>query len=88
MRTKPTNELVALWRTARRLQEDDAASDEEYRAAKYAFDEAVGLLPWEASPLDVGDDVEPPTGGTVYATSWPQARQLAQRLDAMVARRK
>jgi len=43
---------------------------------------ALGLRPWQASPLDADTDEAPWPPGTVGAASWPLARGLRAELEA------
>jgi hypothetical protein len=45
-----------------------------------ALDAALGLKPWEASPLRV-DQGPAPDGPTAFAASWPQAQQLQREIE-------
>lgn len=46
---------------------------------------ALGLKPWETSPLDVSDDDESPhPPGAGGALSWPKAQELRRLLVAAV----
>jgi hypothetical protein len=46
-----------------------------------ALHRALGLRPWQASPLRV-DQGPGPGGPTAYAASWPQAQELQRELEA------
>lgn len=47
---------------------------------------ALGLNPWDCSPLDVGPLDQCPYGpGAAGATSWPLVQELRRLLDAAVA---
>ena len=46
-----------------------------------ALHAALGLRPWEVSPLRV-DQGSAPGGPTAWAASWPQAQHLQRELEA------
>jgi hypothetical protein len=52
-----------------------------------ALHRALGLRPWQASPLDV-DGPEPPAwaGRTAWAASWPPAAELRAELERACTR--
>ena len=45
---------------------------------------ALGLKPWDRSPLDIDLAVKPPTEprATAYLQTWPQAYELREALEA------
>ena len=43
---------------------------------------ALGLRPWETSPLDADDGPSPWPSRTAGAESWPQAQELRRALEA------
>ena len=49
---------------------------------------ALGLRPWEASPMDAHDGPSPWPEGSAGARSWPLAQRLRRELMAAVAARK
>lgn len=56
---------------------------------------ALGLRPWEVSPLrrsvtalGVDQGAAPPGGGSPWLESWPQAQELQRQLEAAVRERK
>ena len=74
----PTKRRVDKARRHRLTAEAIAA----YRAKDCnALHRALGLRPWEPSPLCV-DQGPPPDGPTAYAASWPMAQELQRELEA------
>jgi hypothetical protein len=62
---------------AHRITADAAAA---FRACdRMALHRALGLKPWQPSPLDV-DPHPPRPDGTAWAASWSQAVELRQEL--------
>lgn len=56
---------------------------EAFRAGDaVALDRALGIRPWEVSPMDADTD-DPPewAGGSAWAQSWPVARELRLELE-------
>ena len=51
-----------------------------------ALHRALGLAPWQCSPLDADDGPSPWPTGTVGADSWPLARALRDELRAAVGK--
>lgn len=54
-----------------------------YRAGDWTqLHRALGLKPWETSPLDVEPGEESPWGpGSAGSESWPQAQELRRHLE-------
>jgi hypothetical protein len=46
-----------------------------------ALHRALGLRPWERSPLDVDDGPCPDWGGDQWRASWEQAQELRRQLE-------
>jgi len=58
-----------------------------YRASDHAgLDRALGLKPWEVSPLEAEGDCPWPTG-TAGAMTWPKAVSLRAELEAAITER-
>lgn len=82
-------------RVARNIgQRITEAAIEAYIARDYiALHRALGLKPWEASPLPLEDEPlgvdqdSPPEDGSPWGETWPQAQELQRELEAAVRRR-
>jgi hypothetical protein len=59
---------------------------EAFKAGDYvALHLALGLKPWEASPLDVGRGPVPAYAGDgPWAESWPRAQELRRAIEEAI----
>jgi hypothetical protein len=70
-----------------RLHRVTPAAVDAFRAGDYAaLHRALGLRPWETSPLEVDDGPCPWSGNSAGAASWPQAQELRDELLRLAAR--
>jgi hypothetical protein len=92
--TRVTDEAIEAFRLCEEivaagddeLFEDEGGRRHEYLEAHRALVCALGLKPWEASPVDV--DEEPCSwSGNLYADSWSRAQELRRELLAAVRER-
>ncbi len=88
-RARITPELVALWLKLKAIREagehEELEPDGrrvEYLDALHALDRALGIKPWQESPVDV-DGPEPPAHMRQHQQdSWRRAWELRQALEA------
>ena len=53
-----------------------------------ALHRALGLKPWEASPVDPNiEHLEAPMGGQAWRESWPRAQALRKELEKACGKR-
>lgn len=85
-----TPEAIAAWRLANEIidaglddvWEDQGGRRDEYIDARNRLDRALGLRPWEATPLDVADDGPPPAWmkSPASVADWYQAQEPRRQL--------